>query len=677
VVGQNQNPKTLTARWDKQAMFWWAAGRSLDSGRKCLCEIRSSGSRRPTNNSRNLVPPYSFLCPLFASVVFASAALGTQPVYRSPLHIAVSPDGSRLFVSDATADNVTVLSTTGEAAPVYIDLKGSPRGLALTADGKTLFVCERGAGTVAAVDTQSLKVLYRLSAGRWPTAVAFAEQSKRLFVCNEDRHDLMAFELLQDSQPAVVRLVREPSAIALAPDEKHVVVTNRLPAGAGTDPDLAAVVSIVETDQLTVTANIQLPAGSTNVNGVVIDPEGRWAYVVHQLGRHHLPITQIERGWVNTHALSIIDIAAGRRFATVLLDELTRGAANPFDVVVAKDARWLFVSHAGVHRISRLDLRQLHRLLDGNATADIRRVTDSVGRNVWAQIADDPKNIEKLTNDLTALYIGNVISRFSSAGQGPHGLAISPEQGTLFVANRFSGEVAALDPDNKTVGQRLSLGPQPEPNAQRRGAALFHDAGICFQQWQSCASCHPNDGRIDGLRWDFIRDGIGNPTDTISLVDFHKTPPYNRRATRHDARECVRTGVIGSHRLIPDPQAVDDMLAYLKGIRPEPSPHLLPGGDLSPSALRGKKLFHGEANCVGCHSGPLATDLKPHDVGTGGRLDTPSLIEAYRTSPYLHDGRAATLFDVFSRHDPDGKHGAATSLSEGELRDLIEYLLSL
>ena len=48
-------------------------------------------------------------------------------------------------------------------------------------------------------------------------------------------------------------------------------------------------------------------------------------------------------------------------------------------------------------------------------------------------------------------------------------------------------------------------------SAEGRGNMYFHDATLGFQGWQSCASCHPNDARADGLNWDLLNDGLGNP----------------------------------------------------------------------------------------------------------------------------------------------------------------------
>ena len=68
-----------------------------------------------------------------------------------------------------------------------------------------------------------------------------------------------------------------------------------------------------------------------------------------------------------------------------------------------------------------------------------------------------------------------------------------------------------------------------------------------------------------------------------------------------------------------------------------------------------------------------------HEIGTQGDYDrqntwdTPTLVEVWRTGPYLHDGRSATMKEVFSTE----KHGLQTKLSDEEIDQLTEYILSL
>jgi len=85
-----------------------------------------------------------------------------------------------------------------------------------------------------------------------------------------------------------------------------------------------------------------------------------------------------------------------------------------------------------------------------------------------------------------------------------------------------------------------------------------------------------------------------------------------------------------------------------------------------------------------CHPAPLYTDLNSYDVGTrnrfdrpSDRFDTPTLVEIWRTAPYLHDGSAASVRDVVTGRNPRDEHGNTSKFSKQELDDLCSYLLSL
>ena len=81
-----------------------------------------------------------------------------------------------------------------------------------------------------------------------------------------------------------------------------------------------------------------------------------------------------------------------------------------------------------------------------------------------------------------------------------------------------------------------------------------------------------------------------------------------------------------------------------------------------------------------------AKEIVRHDVGTGRddptekmgpAYDTPSLLGLYRTMPYLHHGRAATLEEVLKKLNPRDEHGSTKHLSEDQTRDLVAFLKSL
>ena len=152
-------------------------------------------------------------------------------------------------------------------------------------------------------------------------------------------------------------------------------------------------------------------------------------------------------------------------------------------------------------------------------------------------------------------------------------------------------------------------------------------------------------------------------------------------------RSNMEAAVVAGFRYIqfhePTREEVETTQEYIRSLQPVRSPHLLPNGELSPAAKRGKLIFFGKADCVNCHWGPLFTDLKLRDIGTtagidkGKKLTTPMLVERWRTAPYLHDGSAVTLRDVVTTHNPNDEHGKTSGLSSEEIDDLCVYVLSL
>ena len=98
--------------------------------------------------------------------------------------------------------------------------------------------------------------------------------------------------------------------------------------------------------------------------------------------------------------------------------------------------------------------------------------------------------------------------------------------------------------------------------------------------------------------------------------------------------------------------------------------------------LRGRQMVI-EHGCGGCHGGPLLTDMQRHVVGTGRGAeketpyDTPTLVEIWRTAPYLHDGRARTLKDIFDSTGNGWSHSLSKRLNESEIDDLAAYVLTL
>ena len=168
--------------------------------------------------------------------------------------------------------------------------------------------------------------------------------------------------------------------------------------------------------------------------------------------------------------------------------------------------------------------------------------------------------------------------------------------------------------------------------------------------------------RTDALNWDLVNDGIGNPKNVKSMLLAHETPKAMSLAVRADAETAVRKGFTHIQFVVrPESDAVK-VDKYLKALKPESSPYLVPDKKgnlvLSETAKRGKKLFE-EMSCVSCHPAPCSRIFKLMKLAQQKDkmlvpVDTPTLIEVWRTGPYLHDGRAATMREVLIKYDHAG-----------------------
>jgi len=614
---------------------------------------------------------------LIVIVLLGDECLAKRGDYLSPISVVADCDGKVLYVAEATADQVAVFDIMSGKVTKAISVGENPAGLAISADGRELYVtCAVPAGKVQLIDVRGGRVSDNIAVGHTPVSVVAGPDGKMLFVCNQFNNNIGVIDLGSKKQTATITVTREPVAAAITPDGKFLFVANHLPAGAADADYVASVVSVIEISAKKVITNIELPDGSVNLRGITISPDGKNAYVTHILARYQFPVTYLERGWVNTNAMTIIDVP-GRKFVnTVLVDDVDLGAANPYSVACTADGKNILITHAGTYELSVIDREGLHSRLPPALTA--RSFTSEIHSKGGRKLYDASYSADDIPNDLT--FLVGIRRRLKLAGIGPRGLAVIGTK--VYAAEYFTDSIGVVDIDPNTLpgAKSIPLGKSKPVTFARKGEVLFNDASLSFQKWNSCTSCHTGDGRASALNWDLLNDGVANPKNTKSLLLAHKTPPAMITGVRANAEVAVRSGI----RYIQfadtterKAQAIDE---YLKSLRPIVSPYLV-GGKLSKAAKNGQKLFK-KAECTRCHVGPLYTNMGKYDVGTGTdeedymEFDTPTLVEVWRTAPYLHDGRAVTIKEVLTKFNKDDQHGKTSKLSEEEIADLAEYILT-
>lgn len=593
--------------------------------------------------------------------------------YLSPTALAANSDGTTLFIACATANQVIAFDIASGKIKNTIAVSASPLGLALSPDNTRLYVtCAAPQSSIAVIDTAKFKIVETISAGHTAMAPVVSPDGKALYVCNRFNNEVVAFNLKNKKQIAQIAVPREPIAAAISPDGKILFVANHIHAGPSDGDFVSASVSVIDTATQKVLKEIVLPNGSTLLRGVAISPDGKFAAVTHNLARFHLPTTQIERGWINNNALSIIDVEKRELLNTVLLDNIDSGAGNAWAVEWTRDGNNICVTHAGTHEVTVIDAPALFEKLAKvpKAPAQMAGYQSSASRTT----ADVPNDLAFLVGLRKRIKLGDE--------KGPRALALIGNK--AYIANYFSDSLSVIDLSSEAVPTKIALGPKQELSVLRQGELNWNDASVCFQGWQSCSSCHSSDARVDGLNWDNLNDGIGNPKNAKSMLLAHQTPPSMALGVRANAEISVRAGIKNSLFVVLPEEFAVAIDEYLKSLTPIPSPYLVKG-KLSKAAERGKKLFMSEAvGCADCHKPGLFTDMKMHDVGTISRFDnptnkfdTPTLVEVWRSAPYLHDGSAATIRDVPTTRNHDNQHGNPSQLTQQQIDDLAAYVLSL
>jgi hypothetical protein len=213
-------------------------------------------------------------------------------------------------------------------------------------------------------------------------------------------------------------------------------------------------------------------------------------------------------------------------------------------------------------------------------------------------------------------------------------------------------------------GRTLSLSTERHADV---GHAIFH-ANV---NGLACASCHPEGGE-DGRVWKFAPIG-GRRTPSLR-GGIGGTEPFHWDGdlpTLSALMDEVWVRRMTGPRLAPD--QVESLRRWIDSIPALPRA----AGDAVVVA-RGRTLFEDATTaCATCHLGTLGTTNVTVDVGTGLKLQVPSLRGVAWRAPYMHDGCAATLADRFGSCGGGDKHGHTSQLGAAQIADLVAYLQSL
>ncbi len=581
------------------------------------------------------------------------SVLAEIPVGGAPWSLAIAPDG-RVWVTtkDSSAISIVDPSTRAIDQMHFFEVGAQPQGIVM--GSSEAFVALEAPGVVVSMDAATVAELNRVPVGSRPRHVSIDAAQQRLLVS---------------------RFVTPPLP-GEATDAPVVDDGSNLYGGEVVvlDPATLAVIDTVVLRHSDRLVSEHTGPGVPNYLGpAVVSPDGTGAWVPSK--QDNVLAGALRGGQGMTFDQTVRAITSKIDMGTLSENFVMR--VDHDNASVASHAAF---DNFGIHLFTALEGNREIAVTDAHSAVEILRF--DVGRA--------PEAIA-VSEDGTRLYVHNFLDR----SLGVYDIAALVTTGAVEVTH---------------LGTISTVGSEALPAEVLLGKQLFYDAKddrLASLDYMSCASCH-NDGSDDGRVWDFtgVGEGLRN---TISLNGragmghgaLHWSANFDEV---QDFEAQIRTFSLGTGLMddgdflagtrsdpLGDPKAgisadLDALAAYVSSLDEIPaSPYRALDGSLSADALAGAALFESEG-CSSCHVLNSLTDSSDgsglHDVGTlrpssGNRLngpltgiDTPTLLGAWRTAPYLHDGSGATLQAAIAAH-------SGVTLADGQLNQLAALISEL
>jgi YVTN family beta-propeller protein len=486
----------------------------------------------------------------------SGAALFTSPQTRP---LALSADGTLLYVANTTAGSVSMLDVSKPAAPLEIaEIKVGldPVGIAVRPkaspdDDEYVYVTNHVSDSISVISRAAADVVQTLqgidpatgvTTTDEPVGIAFAGPS-RAFVSLDHPNEVLVIDV-DAAGRATIRPERlaitaqAPRALAVSDGRLYVAAfesgnQTEFPSCEALDPRglaegdasdegcqfplrLLDGIRDLTTFEIDVGVIIEFAANSPNLGGRVIrdrDVPDRDLFVFD--ARTLAPIDVVPG--VGTLLYDVGAGSGGRVYVT------NTEARNHLDGLAALDNRMfdnrlalLECSAAGCASPTQIDLEGASNALGVTVPTPYGLAVSADGATLVVSVAGSdgeptsapgtPPGQARIPGLVTLDADGNVLGAVPT-GAIPQGVVLASNAAgaasTAYVLNTVESSVSVVDvstPSAPRVIATLPVGSDPTPPLVRRGRIAFSSARASTSGTFSCESCHPN-GNTDQLLW--------------------------------------------------------------------------------------------------------------------------------------------------------------------------------
>ncbi len=616
----------------------------------------------------------------------AAAASSQTPAghplqYLSPVAMQISPDGRWLYVVCQDGDRVLAVDLRTRQVVRQVHVGHRPSGIAVSGDGHTLYVTSEWQDNVDVIDADQFTEQRRLATGAGPVGVALDRTGQTLYVANTLSDDVSILNLAAGTERKRLAAGRFPEYVTASRDGRFLYVSNLLARGPADQPPLSEL-TVIDAAQQTIAARVDIP-GVIQMRAIAEMPAsaGGALLVPFMRPKNLNPLVQIHQGWYLTHGLAVIEpphagarVSQKFRVTELLLDGLNQSYADGFGVAGSPDGRWALVTASGADVVSVINIAKLNAIVRAAPAARFELTADRL--------------------DLSSQFVAQRLQ----TGKNPTAVAIAPDGKTAYIANRMDDTVSVLNLGSMQMEAPIDLGGPKSITRLRHGAQLFYSARYCQQGQMACATCHPHGGLSDGLAWSLETPQLGRDVvENKTLFGIDGTAPFkwNGKNPNLETQDGPRTAAYIFRSQGFNKGEVEDLAGFILSLRLPPAPHRPKNGQLAEAQARGRAIFYRtrmntgalippQKRCYFCHS-PYThyTSRVLMNVGTSTPYDTiqafdvPQLEGVVMKPPYLHNGEAQSLEEIWTLFNPHDEHGVTSDMDKVQLNDLIEYLKTM
>jgi len=232
----------------------------------------------------------------------AQKILWRAPLHGIPNHVAVSPDGKRVYVTIVSGPYVVVVDPAKRAVVDSVDVGTGPHDIEVSRDGKTVYVGLIRGTDVTVFDAGTLKVIRKIPFGQNVRPIALSHDESRLYVQLSHTHGFMVVDTRNGKILRKVVMPVPPDAPPL-PDSMPVDVNHGLRITSdgrylianGSIVDLVAIYSLPDL-QLVGTVRV-----GRDPNWITLSPDGKRCFVSNR----------------RSDDISVIDLASRKEIARI------------------------------------------------------------------------------------------------------------------------------------------------------------------------------------------------------------------------------------------------------------------------------------------------------------------------------------------------------------------------